>query len=306
MRFLVTGGAGFVGAATARHLLAAGHDVVTFDRTPADHTGHEHVVADIRDSGAIERALSGGQVDGVLHAAAFPSVASCDRDPVGAFDVNVTGTARVVTAAARHGVRRVVTVSSEEVYGDFPGEVAAEDDRALPTSVYGATKLAAEAAGRTIGRVTGVEHVAVRLSWAYGPGYPRQRAPRSMILDALAGTTTSLAGGADHALDLTYIDDATDAFRRLLEAPSLAHDVYNLASGVAYSPVDIAGAVRAVRPDWDFAIGPGPLTTEDGTPLPAKGALVLDRIRELGYVPSVPLAVGVQREYEAIANGGGR
>jgi nucleoside-diphosphate-sugar epimerase len=309
MRVLVTGGCGFVGGAAARTLAAAGHEVVALDSAASGQDGGDsftaaggvRIVADVRDDAAIERVLAAHPVDAVLHAAAFPSVASCAADPVGAFDVNVTGTARVTATAARHGARRVVTVSSEEAYGEFRAATAAEDDRAAPVSVYGASKVAAELAGGTVARSAGIEHVAARLSWAYGPGYPRPRLPRSMILDALAGRVTFLSAGAGHRVDLTYIDDAADAFRLLIEAPVLDHDVYNVASGVSYSTVEIARVVQGLRPEWRFEIGPGLLAADDGTPLPRKGALEIRRLGELGYAPRVSLAEGIRREYAAIA-----
>jgi len=149
MRFLVTGGAGFIGSNLVEKLLSEGHGVRVLDNLA---TGREENIAhlssvelirgDIRDNGAVDKAVSG--VDFVIHLAALGSVPRSIEDPATTHEVNVTGTLNVLVAARDHNVRRVVYASSSSVYGDTPTLPKREDMFPTPQSPYAVSKLSGE------------------------------------------------------------------------------------------------------------------------------------------------------------------
>jgi nucleoside-diphosphate-sugar epimerase len=142
MRFLVTGGSGFLGVNLVRHLLDRGHDVRSLDLEPFDYADCkdriEAIVGDIREVATIERATDGADV--VVHAAAALPLYS--REDI--FTTDVDGTRNVLEAALSHGVRRVVMISSTAVYGITDKDPVYETDPLVPVGAYGEAKIAAE------------------------------------------------------------------------------------------------------------------------------------------------------------------
>src|SRR5665647_979272 len=190
---VVTGGAGFLGAATVRALRARGHRVVATDRLALDGT------------------IAVGVHDVRTHL-------------IAATTVNVVGTVAVLSAAAAAGVTRFVDLSSEEVYGAAAGPLV-EDSPTVPTSAYGVHKVAGELLAREFPEIG---YVAARLSWVYGPRFQRNRPPQPWLDDAAAGRISPPSPGADHVADLVHVDDAVRAVVALAEADQLAHRAYNL------------------------------------------------------------------------------
>jgi len=276
----VTGGAGFLGAAVARAARDGGHRVVTIDVA-----GGPDVVADVRDREAVTAAFEG--IDAVVHAAAVVGVEAVDRDLPAAASVNVVGAVTVFESAKDAGVRRVVDVSSEEVYGTPPGSDPLTEDAPLaPVSSYGVLKAAVERLGR---RYPGC--VAVRLPWVYGAGYPRSRPPQRWIDDAAQGRPSAPSAGADHAVDLLHVDDAARALLGVAVAPTLRHAVYNAGSGAATTLGDAAAVLRRLAPAWHVELRAGSLPG-----IAARGALSTARIRdELSWRPDLSLEEGLRR-----------
>src|ERR1700733_6669381 len=165
-RVLVTGGAGFVGATLVRRLAASGHAVRVFDNYSTGDLSHlagvdaELVEGDIRDVSALDAALAG--IEAVVHLAAAGSVVMSVEDPVTNFDVNVLGTFRVLDAARRAGVERMVQASTGgALIGDATPPV---DERSLPRPIspYGASKLAGEGYASAFAKMYGLRKVALR------------------------------------------------------------------------------------------------------------------------------------------------
>lgn len=213
MRVLVTGGAGFIGSEVGTLLRAAGHEVAIFDclhpasspQTAADLDGLIH--ADLRDADAVDRAVTG--VDAVVHQAAMVGMGLDLQDMPEYAGCNDLGTAILLAAMARHGVRRLVLASSMVVYGDgayacaqhgpvrarvrqesdlregrfepachrcgqpLTSTVIDEDDKLDPRSVYAATKLAQEHLASAWVHASGSRCAALRYHNVYGPGMPR-------------------------------------------------------------------------------------------------------------------------------------
>ncbi len=285
-RVAVTGGSGFLGAAIARGCAAAGHAVVTIDARDSPTSAMPGIIADIRDSHALEAAFVRHRIDTVVHGAAVVGVADVAVDLVAATSVNVVGAAALLTAASRAGVQRIIDLSSEEIYGAARGPVD-EDAPRRPVTAYGAHKLATETLAAT---VLGEGYVAARLAWVYGSGFPRRRPPQPWLEDAAGGRTSPPSEGGDHLADLIHVTDVVAAILALIAAGPLAHSAYNVASGVAVPLREVAALLHAMRPDWHVDLGDGPL---EG--VASRGALSIARIsEELSWAPAVPLEEGLR------------
>lgn len=172
MRILVTGGAGYIGSHTARHLAARGDDVVVLDSLL---TGHRAAVGDlplilgdIRDAELVESTVRDHRIESVVHFAGLKSVEASVGDPFGYFEVNVGGSMTLARAAIAGGVRSLVFSSSCAVYGQ-PDRLPIDEQGALtPENPYGETKLATERLLRSLEAATGLRTVALRYFNAAG------------------------------------------------------------------------------------------------------------------------------------------
>jgi 2-alkyl-3-oxoalkanoate reductase len=225
-RVLVTGASGWLGAAVARDLLAAGYEVRTLQRRPSGVGGAEDVLGSVTQPDAVARAVAG--VDAVVHLAAKVSFAGAEADFVA---VNIDGTRLLVREAKRAGVRRFVFVSSPSVAhtGDpIRGEDAplAQPERAH--GAYARTKAAAELVALGAD-APGFAVVAVRPHIVWGPGDP-QLVER--IQQRAATGRLPLVGSGAALVDSTYVDDAVSGIRAALDAAERVHGAaYVLTSG---------------------------------------------------------------------------
>ncbi len=172
MRVLVTGGAGYIGSHTARHLRARGDDVVVLDSLATGHRAAVGdlpiVVGDIRDIELVESIVRERQIEAVVHFAALKSVEASVHDPFGYFDVNVAGTMALARAAIAGGVERFVFSSSCAIYGEPDRLPVDERCRVAPENPYGHTKLAAEGLLTSLEAASGMRTVALRYFNAAG------------------------------------------------------------------------------------------------------------------------------------------
>lgn len=240
-RYLVTGGAGFIGSHLAESLVGDGHSVRVLDDLSTGRRsnlpdGVELMVADIADPEVAGPALDG--VEACFHLAAIASVERCNRDWRRTHQVNLAGTINLFDAARRLSNDRdvpIVYASSAAVYGNCGPAPVEEEDGAHPLSAYGADKRACELHARAAGLSHGLRTLGLRFFNVYGP---RQdpRSPYSgviaIFLDRLRrGEPIEIFGDGRQVRDFTYIGDAVAALRQAITAASAQAPVFNICTG---------------------------------------------------------------------------
>lgn len=297
MRFLITGGAGFLGSALANRLAEAGHEVrVVDDLSSGDQTQLSPRIAftrgDVSDVPRLWTLLQG--VECVYHLAARVHVPESLQYPREYNAVNVGGTVSVLEAMRDAGVRRVVLASSGAIYGEQAEQPVREDMAPNPQSPYAVSKLAAEYYVRTIGSLWGIETVCLRIFNAYGPGQPlRASFPPvipSFLQRILSGGSVIVHGDGSNTRDFVYIDDVVDALVMTGSATNIDRRVINVGSGVETSIKDLLRLVERVTGREAQALTsrtPGGVTR-----LCADLTLAHEL---LGYTPQVALEDGLRR-----------
>jgi UDP-glucose 4-epimerase len=295
-RFLVTGGAGFIGSHLARSLLADGAEVDVVDdlSTGAGANvpeGAELVDLDLAVVDAMD-SLPDRRYDGVLHVAGQASGEKSFDDPLRDLDANARATLALGLWAKGRGVPVFLHASSMGVYGQVADPPAREDREPRPISYYGASKLMAEQALRVMDEDR-FRTLSLRMFSVYGPGQNladlRQGMVSIYLAFILSGEPVSVRGSLDRVRDLVHVDDVVAAWRAALERP--ARGAINVGAG---EPVRVRQLIDelldacGLEPDH-------PVTQEPDTP-GDQTALWADITRareELGWEPTVPRQAGL-------------
>jgi UDP-glucose 4-epimerase len=302
-RALVTGGAGFVGAELCTQLVADGWRVDVLDdlstgtrarlaSLPAERC--RLVVGDVRDRTVLAPLVDTATT--VFHLACL-GVRHSLAAPRANADVNADGALALLEAARAARVRRVVHVSSSEVYGSARRVPMDEAHPTEPTTVYGAAKLAGEAYARAFHRSFGVPVVIVRPFNAYGPGAHHEGASGELIprflLRALAGRPLPIFGDGTQSRDFTYVADTARGIRLAASADGVVGATLNLGSGDEVSVRAIAALIA------ELVGASGPVAIAHSEPRPGDVLrLCADAGRAralLGWHPTVGLAEGLAR-----------
>ncbi len=229
-KYLVTGGAGFIGCNLVRSLLEGQDEVVVLDDFSTGKRENLTDIADrielyeddIRDVSAIKKAADGCEV--IFHQAALGSVPRSVKDPQTSHDVNVNGTINILEAARDSNVRRVVFASSSSVYGDQPVSPKHEGMTLAPMSPYAASKASCEAYMRGYAGSYGLETICLRYFNVFGPHQDPQGAYAAVIpafvSSLLAGRPPVVFGDGKQSRDFCYIDNVCRANIQAAEAPA--------------------------------------------------------------------------------------
>jgi len=251
MNFLVTGGAGFLGAALANYLVAQGHQVRAIDDLSAgDPSALDPRVlftrGDVRDIPKLWGLLKG--TDCVYHLAARVSVAESVLYPVEYNAVNVGGTVALMTAVRDAGVKRVILASSGATYGNQEKQPVREDALMHPDSPYAVSKLASEYYVHSIGALWQIETVVLRVFNAYGPrqSLPPSHAPviPRFLKQVLGGGSVVLFGGGKQTRDFVYISDVVQALAAAATADKVNRAIINIGSGVEVSIAELVEKIE--------------------------------------------------------------
>ncbi len=301
MRFLVTGGAGFIGSNIVDELVRRDHSVVVLDNLSTGKTSHfaevgekiEFVEGNICDLKTVAALCP--DVDCVLHLAARTSVPESVEDPRTVNQVNVEGTLNVLWAAKEAKVRRVVYASSCAAYGDSAQLPLAETQKTQPLSPYGVSKLVGEMYAQVFSRVYGLETVALRYFNVFGP---RQdpTSPYSGVLSrfmtaVLKGEPPVVYGDGEQSRDFVYVENIVDITLRAAEATGVSGQVFNAGTGSRVTlnqTLELLGKIsgQPVPPKYEPA-RPGDIRH-------SQADMGLAR-RELGYEPRVGFEEGLRR-----------
>ena len=300
MRIMVTGAGGFVGAATARAALAAGHEVFGTIR-PGGHLARAEAVSgltviplDLRDPAAIGDMMASLRPDILIHSA-WANVTSHKTGSAGTATADIETACSLVRAGIAAGLAKFVGIGSQAEYGlrDTPENEAPVDETLLPEprSMYGAAKLAALALTRHLCAEAGLDFAWLRLFATYGPGDNPSWLIPSLIDQMLAGTAPRTTAGRQRC-DYLYIDDAAAGILAAATRPA-ATGVLNLGSGAAVTVGDIVQAIREranpglVLNSGDIAYGPNQVWHMQAN---------IDRLRTAAnWSPTIDLATGLDR-----------
>jgi UDP-glucose 4-epimerase len=302
MRYLITGGAGFLGAALANCLVEQAHEVRAVDDLSAGDPTHllpevSFTRGDVNDIPKLWSLLQGVQC--VYHLAARVSVPESVLYPREYNAVNVGGTVSVLEAMRDAGVKRVVLTSSGAVYGEQASQPLRETMPPDPRSPYAVSKLAAEYYVRTTGILWNIETVSLRVFNAYGPGQqlPASHPPviPAYLKQALKGGTIVVHGDGNQTRDYVYIDDVVNALVAASTAPGVDRLVINVGSGVETS---VNGLVEAIGTSVDRTLSLVYTPAQDGGVSRMCASLTL-AAEKLNFRPQIDLTEGLRRTLSA-------
>lgn len=266
LNVLVTGGAGYIGSVVSNELLKAGHRVTVYDNLSHGYAeavpeAAELIVGDLADSQEVNRVLSRGKFDAVMHFAALIEAGESMKVPGLFFENNTANTMKLLNAMVEHGVKRFVFSSTAALFGDPERTPIEENDKLEPTNAYGESKLLVERMLAWLHRIHGLRYAALRYFNAAGATEERGEChqPEShlipLVLQAAAGTRKNISiFGSDYPTDdgtcvRDYIHILDLASAHVLALEALAERdklIYNLGNGRGYSVRQVIEVARKV------------------------------------------------------------
>jgi nucleoside-diphosphate-sugar epimerase len=304
MRYLITGGAGFIGSNIVDELIRRGHEVVVLDDLS---TGKEANLAGVRQkidfrTGSItnldtlKSACQGA--DYVIHLAARTSVPKSVKDPLESNHVNIDGTLNVLVAARDAKVKRFVFAASSSAYGETPTLPKVESMQPEPISPYGVTKYVGELYAQVFGRVYGLENACIRYFNVFGP----RQDPTSQysgvlsrfMLAVIKGERPVIYGDGEQTRDFTYVANVVDETLRACEAKSASGMVFNGGTGARITLNEVLKLLGKITGKQIQAQHDPP---RNGDIRDSQADISLAR-KVLGYEPLVYFEEGLKRTWE--------
>ncbi len=324
MKVLVTGAAGFIGAALAQRLLDRGDEVFGYDNLNPYYDvrlkharldrltareGFQHAVADLEDAGAMAAAFDAFRPQRVVNLAAQAGVRYSLENPRAYIDANIVGFINILEACRHRGVEHLVYASSSSVYGanvKLPFRVRDSVDH--PVSLYAATKKANELMAHTYSHLFGLPTTGLRFFTVYGPWGRPDMALFLFTRSILAGEPIDVFNHGHHTRDFTYIDDIVEGVIRTLDrvpgpdpdfdpalpspaTSSAPYRVYNIGN---HQPVQLSRYIEVIEHSLGRTAIKNLLPLQPGD-VPDTYADVDELIRDTGYQPSTPIETGVAR-----------
>src|SRR5256714_11294193 len=239
-KYLVTGGAGFIGSHLVEELLRRGEHVRVVDNLATgkrQNLAHvpsaEFIEGDLADLEVARRVVTG--IDYVLHQAAIPSVPRSVEDPITSNRANIDASLNILVAARDAGVKRFVYAGSSSAYGNTPTLPKIEDMRTNPLSPYALQKLVAEQYCQMFTQLYGFETVTIRYFNVFGPrqdpGSPYSGVISLFATALLEGRQPTIYGDGEQTRDFTYVANVVDGVLRACDAQHVAGEVINVATG---------------------------------------------------------------------------
>jgi nucleoside-diphosphate-sugar epimerase len=303
MRYLVTGGAGFIGSNMVDELVRRGHEVTVLDDLSAGkefNLAHirskiDFLVGSVTDLAAVQSACKGA--DYVIHLAARTSVPRSVKDPLESNHVNIDGTLNVLVAARDAKVKRFVYAASSSAYGETPTQPKIETMPSVPISPYGVTKYVGELYAQVFGRNYGLENASVRYFNVFGP----RQDPTSQysgvlsrfMLAVIEGQEPVIYGDGEQSRDFTYIENVVDVTLRACESSGASGLVFNGGTGARITLNEVLKQLEKITGKKLQAKYDPPRV---GDIRDSQADISLAR-KILGYHPSVGFEAGLERTW---------
>ncbi len=305
-RFLVTGGAGFIGSHLVEELLRRGETVRVLDNLSTGRLANleaaaaaagapvpEFLEGDVADHALARRAAEG--VDVVLHQAAMPSVPRSVADPVSANHANIDGTLAILVAARDAGVKRLVFAGSSSVYGDALEMPKREDMPYKPLSPYALQKQVGEQYLQMFTALYGLETVTIRYFNVFGPrqdpGSPYSGVISLFVKAASEGRAPTIYGDGGQTRDFTYVANVVDGVLRATTAPGISGQIINVATNGRVSLNELWAQVRGLLGATTTPVYGEPRAGD----IRDSQADITKAATLLGYRPIVPFEEGLRR-----------
>ena len=324
MKILVTGTAGFIGAALARVLLARGDEVIGIDNVNdyydvqlkearlallKDKPGFTEVRISLEDRDNLNRAFAEHKPQRVVNLAAQAGVRYSLTHPHTYIDANLVGFCNILEACRQHEVEHLVYASSSSVYGantTMPFSVHHNVDH--PLSLYAATKKANELMAHTYSHLYGLPTTGLRFFTVYGPWGRPDMALFMFTRDILNGNPIKVFNFGHHRRDFTYIDDIVEGVVRTLDHvatpnpdwnsdcpdPGTGKAPYRLYNIGNHQPVELMRFIEVLEECLGRKTEKSYLPMQNGD-VPATYADVDDLMRDVGYAPTTPIETGISR-----------
>ena len=310
MRFIVTGGAGFIGHNVVRQLQELGHECIILDsvtnygfvnkaeleylrieRTNRMKAGIHYV--DLREHRQVDdffKNFSHG-CSGVIHLASFPRQKVVSANPIWGSEVMSTALINLLELTKNYRIPKFVYISSSMVYGDFDNDVT-ESYNCRPQGQYGIMKLMGEQLVKDYTRRACFDHTIIRPSAVYGEFDVEDRVVSKFMLSALRGEVLKV-NGANETLDFTYVEDAARGIVQATLSPNAVNKTYNITK--SHSTTLLEAASIAIK-----IAGQGTVEVRDkDADFPSRGALNIDAARrDFGFDPQVDVEEGFQRYHD--------
>jgi len=308
MQILVTGGAGFIGSHIVRKLLVEGHSVTALDNfsdfydpaikranVAAFQNDANVIEGDICDAAQVQRVVTEGKFDTIIHVAARAGVRPSVENPTAYIDTNITGTYNLLEAARVGNVKQFLFASSSSVYG-LARKVPFSEDTPLPQTLspYAATKLAGEHLCGNFSHLYGLRVVCMRFFTVYGPAQRPDLAIHKFTKRIDNGETIQQFGDGTTRRDYTYVDDIVQGVLGALSYRRSPFEIFNLGESQTTTLSDLIGAIELTlgkKAQIEYLPeqqGDMPLTCAD-----------IDKARALlGYNPRVKIAEGIPKFVE--------
>lgn len=310
MRYLVTGGAGFIGHNVVRQLEQMGHECIILDsvtdygfvdanelaylkreRKKRINASIHHV--DLRNHEDVKAMMGSFAFNGVVHLASFPRQKVFAKNPVWGADVMGTGLINLLELTQAYKIPKFVYVSSSMVYGDFRDGVRETAD-CCPAGQYGIMKYMGERLVEDYSRRGAFDYTIVRPSAVYGELDVEDRVVSKFMLAAMRDQTITVRG-ANESLDFTHVDDVAAGIALAAVKPEANGNTYNMTRCASKQITLLDAAALCIK-----IVGSGKIDIQDKDPnFPSRGRLNIDRARqELGYNPIVNVKEGFKRYYK--------
>lgn len=308
MKYLVTGGAGFIGSNIVKELLNQEQTVVVLDNFStgkrekilpfAKNPNFTMIEGDLRSFHIVRAAVKG--VDYILHQGALPSVPRSINDPITTNDVNILGMLNILEAAKEFEVKRVVVASSSSIYGNSETLPKVENMPVNPLSPYALTKYAQERYCQIFSQIYGLETVSLRYFNVFGPNQDPNSQYSAVIPKFIRliknGIEPVIYGDGSQSRDFTFVENNVWANIQACTAPQAAGEVINIACGERYTLIDLVNMINEI-----LGTNIEPKFASDRTGDVKHSLAGIEKAKEmLGYEVRVGFKEGLERTIEGL------